>query len=66
MQASFIFNALNTKELEIVMGAMEEKLFATGQAVIKQGEEGNNLFVVDSGTLTCVRQFVIILQSYDE
>jgi len=58
LQASFIFNALASKEIEIVVGAMEEKQFASGQTIIKQGEEGNNLFVVDSGVLTCTRIFV--------
>lgn len=47
--------------MEIVIGAMEEKTFKAGQVVIKQGDEGNNLFVVDSGVFTCVRQFVSFL-----
>jgi cAMP-dependent protein kinase regulator len=49
---------LNAKELEIVIGAMEEKKFAAGDVIIKQGDEGNNLFVVDTGSLTCVRVMV--------
>lgn len=39
---------------------MEEKKYNAGDKVIAQGEEGNELFVVDSGTLTCVRQFVTV------
>ena len=58
LQSSFIFSALNSKEIEIVIGAMEEKKFAIGEFVIKQGDEGNNLYVVDSGSLTCVRIMV--------
>lgn len=47
---------------------MEEKTFKAGDKVIVQGEEGNELFVVDSGTLECVRQFVSSpsLQTADE
>ena len=58
LQSSFIFSALDSKEIEIVINAMEEKLLKPGEVAIKQGDEGNNLYVVDSGSLTCVRQFV--------
>ena len=44
--------------MEVVIGAMEEKRCRAGEVVIKQGDEGDNLYVVESGTLTCVRQFV--------
>ena len=37
---------------------MEEKRCSVGEIVIKQGDEGNDLYVVDSGNLTCVRVFV--------
>ena len=63
MKICFIFNALDAKEMEIVIAAMEEKAFKAGEVVITQGDEGNNLFVVDSGTFTCVRQFVLFLFS---
>jgi len=53
----FIFNALDAKDLQIVIDAMEEKIFKPGENVIKQGEEGNALYVVDSGVLNCYRQF---------
>jgi len=36
---------------------MEEKVFETGTEVIKQGDTGNNLYVVDSGALECYKQF---------
>lgn len=50
---SFVFNALDAKEMEIVIGAMEEKSFNPGEVVIKQGDEGNELYVVESGALNC-------------
>lgn len=34
MQAGFMFSALNEKEIEIVVGAMEEKIFKKGDYVI--------------------------------
>lgn len=55
--ASFLFSSLEAKDLEVVIGAMEEKQFNAGTQVIKQGEEGDNLYVVDDGNLTCTKQF---------
>ena len=61
MDSSFIFSSLDEKDILIVINAMEEKKFNKGEVVIKQYDEGKNLFVVDSGTLDCVRAFVISL-----
>jgi len=58
VEKSFIFGALDEKEKAIVIGAMEEKIFKKGEAVIKQGDDGDNLYVVDTGALDCFRQFV--------
>lgn len=54
---AFMFSALDDKEREIVVGAMEEKRFRPGDWVIKQGEDGDNLYVVDSGELDCFKRF---------
>lgn len=40
------------------MDAMEEKQFKTGAAVITQGDEGDNLYVIESGSLNCFKKFV--------
>ena len=37
---------------------MEEKLYRAGELVIKQGDEGDNLYVVEAGTLACTKRFV--------
>ncbi|CAD8073873.1 unnamed protein product [Paramecium sonneborni] len=57
MQEGFMFSALNDKEIEIVVGAMEEKIFHKAEYIIKQGEEGNVLYVVDSGELDCFKNY---------
>jgi len=54
---SFIFKSLDKKDLEIVLNAMEEKNFSSGDFVIKQGESGDVLFFVFSGTLKCTKDF---------
>ena len=60
LKLSFVFTALDAKELEVVVDAMDEKKCKASDVVIKQGDEGDNLYVVDAGTLTCTRQFVIL------
>lgn len=53
LMMAFMFKALGTEELTIVIDAMEEKRFAAGQTVITEGEPGAVLFVVDEGQLDC-------------
>jgi cAMP-dependent protein kinase regulator len=47
MEQAFMFSVLDNREKEIVIMAMEEKNFAPGDWVIKQGEEGDCLYVID-------------------
>jgi len=37
---------------------MDSKNFNPGDSVITQGEEGNELYVVEEGTLACFKLFV--------
>lgn len=50
-----MFSNLEDKEKKIVLDAMEEVILSTGNEVIKQGDDGNVLFVVYSGKLSCHR-----------
>ena len=54
---SFIFNSLEDKELKTVIDSFEEKKYTSGQPVITQGEEGDVLYLVDSGELDCEKVF---------
>ena len=54
---SFIFNSLEDKELKTVIDSFEEKRYKAGQNVITQGEEGDVLYLVDSGDLDCEKVF---------
>jgi len=51
-----MFAALDEKEKEIVINAMEEKAYKEGDVVIKQGDDGDVLYVVDTGNLKCSRK----------
>lgn len=59
---SFLFNSLDKHDLEVVMDAMEEKCYGENEEVIKQGDSGDCLFVVDSGELNCYKRFVSIIK----
>lgn len=52
-----MFSGLDDKEVKIVVDAMEERKTFKNEAVIKEGEEGDSLFVVGSGTLSCTKVF---------
>ncbi len=55
--SSFLFSNLEPNELEIVINAMDEQCFKAGDKVIKQGESGDCLYVVEEGTLDCTKHF---------
>ncbi len=54
---SFIFSNLDQKDVNHVIGAMEEHVFGENEKVITQGETGDCLFVVEKGDLNCYKRF---------
>jgi cAMP-dependent protein kinase regulator len=44
---------LDEKEKDIIVGAMEEKKYKKGEVVINQGDEGKEMYMVESGELDC-------------
>jgi cAMP-dependent protein kinase regulator len=54
---SFLFNNLDPSDINIVIGAMDEKQYSAGEPVIKQGDNGDCLYIVDSGELDCTKRF---------
>lgn len=57
IQNAFMFSGLDEKEKNIVVDAMAEKSAAPGEVVIKEGDEGDCLYVIGSGTLKCTKVF---------
>lgn len=55
MEQCFIFSALEHKDIQTVIDAMEEKKFQKFDKVIQQGDHGDTLFLVDSGSLDCFK-----------
>lgn len=52
---SFLFSALDKKEQDIIVNAMQIVNFPAGSRVITQGDKGDLLYVVDTGVLDCSR-----------
>ena len=57
LSMAFMFSALDETEKETVIGAMEIVEVPAKTTVIAEGEEGDCLFVVGSGTLACSKIF---------
>jgi len=51
-----MFSALNEKERNIVVDAMEEKTYKVGDYVIKEKEDGDMLYVIETGELDCYKR----------
>ena len=58
LSQAFMFSNLNPDELEIVLGAMQKFNYQPGQKVINQGDDGDNLYVVETGKLACSKVMV--------
>lgn len=52
---SFMFSALEENELAIVLDAIKVVEAASGEVVIKQGDDGDVLYVIGAGALDCHR-----------
>jgi hypothetical protein len=55
---SFIFNSLDERDLKTVVDAMEEFTCKENDEVIKQGDPGSVLYIIEKGTFDCFKQFV--------
>ena len=53
-----MFQELEPKSVTIIVNAMEEVVINQEETVIKQKDEGNSLYIVETGTLICTKIFV--------
>lgn len=47
--------ALDEKELKVVIDAMDERKVQKGEYVIKEGENGDVLYIVEQGEMSCTK-----------
>ncbi len=67
LNQAFMFSALNEEELSIVIDAMQVRKVLKDETVITEGEDGDNLYVVEMGCLTCtkvINQVATFLKTY--
>lgn len=57
LSKSFMFSALGEQDKQLLVQVMECLPYKAGEKVIVQGEEGESLYVVDTGTLKCSKRF---------
>jgi len=57
LNLSFMFSALDDKDKGVVIDAMIEHQVKVNEVVIKEGDQGDCLYVVDSGNLMCTKVF---------
>ncbi|CAD7926078.1 unnamed protein product [Amoebophrya sp. A120] len=55
LSKSFLFAALEEKDFGVVIDAMEEQIFEAGKEIIRMGDDGDYLFVIEEGKLECYK-----------
>ena len=50
-----MFMALDDADFKVVIDAIDERKPAAGEFVIKEGDQGDCLFIVESGELKCTK-----------
>lgn len=53
LSSSFLFKALEAKDMDIILAAMKEMRFEPGARVITEGDDGDCLFVIEEGSPEC-------------
>jgi len=55
LMKSFMFSELEQQDMETVLMACSEVAFEAGKKVIQEGENGDYLFVIEKGSLDCIK-----------
>lgn len=55
MEKNFMFNSLNPNEKQKIIDAVQAVTKKAGDVVIKEGDDGDNFYIVESGALTCTK-----------
>ncbi|KAK9236794.1 cyclic nucleotide-binding-like protein [Lipomyces kononenkoae] len=48
---NFLFRGLDAEALQTILNVLEEKRIASGVTIIKQGDEGEKFYIIESGTV---------------
>lgn len=53
---SFLFSALDKKDIDVLIDAMQEKMVEAQSRLINQGDDGDCLYVVEDGQMDCFKK----------
>jgi len=53
---SFMFSSLEKKDMDAVIGAMQERVFEAGSRIIAEGDDGEHLYVIEEGSPVCKKK----------
>eukprot|EP00927_Polykrikos_kofoidii_P068129 TRINITY_DN6350_c6_g1_i1.p1 TRINITY_DN6350_c6_g1~~TRINITY_DN6350_c6_g1_i1.p1 ORF type:complete len:428 (-),score=82.70 TRINITY_DN6350_c6_g1_i1:251-1357(-) len=60
LMKNFMFADLEEKDMDIILMAMKELVIPAGETIITEGDNGDFLFVVESGSLDCVKNDAVV------
>ena len=55
MSGNFMFNSLNPKDKKAILDAVKPVQKKKGEVIIKQGDDGDNFYILESGALDCFK-----------
>lgn len=53
MNKSFLFNTLDRQNYSVILQAFQEKTLSAGERIIQEGEDGDCMFLIESGAFDC-------------
>ena len=56
LSGHWMFKSLQSEDKDILVEAMKEETYTFGDVVIKQGDKGDRLFIIDKGSFKCIRE----------
>jgi len=56
LKTSFLFSTLESKDIDTIIGAMQEKVCEKCSRLINQGDDGDCLYVVEQGQVNCYKK----------
>lgn len=69
LSKNFMFNSLDNNDFETVINAIEEARFSTDEIVVKEGDKGDVMYIVEEGSLICLKNIngeIKQVKSYSE
>ena len=55
MESNFLFGSLNPVEKKKIIDAVQDVKYKAGDVIIKEGDDGDNFYIVEAGALDCTK-----------